>query len=125
MAESDASTISIEYYPSKVFSKFIEFCYTGEIKQDQEFQAGDILDLLDLACQYCMDDLRQILEQHLLKDVNPTTVCDLLGVALNYELNGLRHEIWRKILLNKQEYKQMGAFKFIYETDPEFKGFKI
>lgn len=58
MAESESKEIMIDWTSIWVFWKFVEFCYLGEISKDPTFTPQEILELLELACEYCMLDLR-------------------------------------------------------------------
>lgn len=124
-SEMDGSplVITVTEFPSTVYEKLIEFVYTGAI-QKCEMQPADICDLLNLSNEYCMNDLRQLLEQHAISDVEPATVMALLQIALDFNLNLLRLGIWRKVMERKEEYRKIGMFRKLYEVDPAFKEYR-
>jgi hypothetical protein len=87
MADSDMSAIKA---PSsrKAFEKFIEFVSTGFIKVDYKFtDLMDSVELLNIASMYETEDLRQLIEQHLLAAVCPASVETVFEISLDFGLN--------------------------------------
>jgi hypothetical protein len=69
-----------------VYKKFVEFCYLREIKKDETFRPDEIVELLELSCEYCMLDLRQLIERHLIQDISLPNIVDLLNLSISFGL---------------------------------------
>jgi len=71
---------AIEDVKNEVFQKFLGFIYSGNV----DLTADDVIDLLDLANKYEVDDLKTVCELQLLKDLCADNAHDIFQYSHFY-----------------------------------------
>ena len=114
----EGQTNKIEVYDSEyeTYYAFLEYLYTGEINK---LNSKYLIDLFELADKFCIDDLRDLIEDKLVENLDPLTIKDILDVAHFYKLNTLKHEWWRYAKHNSKDLSTFGVFKQLNPEDVE------
>ena len=105
---SEQTEITINDYEPHIFKLFLEHLHSNEI---ESIHPDDIFSLLKLSKNYMQSDLQQLLENHLLTEVSPSTVLEIKEIAEQYELHIVKNGIMPIVLSDKAAYAKLGIFK--------------
>jgi len=114
----ESSTRQIEVFDAdfEPYFAFVEFIYTGAIKK---LDSNHLIELLELSDRFCAEDLRELIAEKLIENLDPGTIKDILEVAHHYKLSTLKQECWRYAKLNRTSMSRYGVFKMLDPQDVE------
>ena len=114
----EGKTNKIDVYDSEyeTYYAFLEYLYTGEINK---LNSKYLIDLFEVADKFCIDELRDLIEDKLVENLDPLTIKDILDVAHFYKLNTLKQEWWRYAKNNSKDLSTYGVFKQLNPEDIE------
>jgi len=72
--------VEIKDIRKEAFQKFLGFIYSSKV----DLTADDVIDVLDLANKYEVDDLKAVCQAHLLKGLNTENAHDIFQYAHFY-----------------------------------------
>lgn len=116
MKESTTRQIEVFDTSFETYFAFIEFIYTGAIKK---LDSNNLVELLELSDRFCVEDLRELISDALVSNLDPGTIKDILEVAHHYKLSTLKQECWRYAKTNKSQMSRYGVFKVLDPKDME------
>lgn len=91
----------------------LDFFYTGECS----FDSGDLLDLLELCRQYMLPDLRQVLEQVIIGNLDLDNFSETFEVAKSFDCKVVREALYLFGRKNYQELYRRGQLKTLSRED--------
>lgn len=106
-------TFEIDDFSRRAFSAMLDFFYTGECS----FYSSDLLDMLELCRQYLLPDLRQVLEQVIITNLDLDNFAETFDVAKSFDCKVLREALYLYGRKNYQELYRRGQLKNLSRDD--------
>ena len=91
----------------------LDFFYTGQCS----FESSELLDLLELSRQYLVPDLRQVLEQVIIANIDLDNYSDNIEVAKSFEYKLLKEALYVYGRKYYQELYRRGQLKNLTKED--------
>lgn len=114
MVESQQKEVQIGYN-SQSFLVFLEYLYTNTL----EFKEGtELEELLMIADEYMMDEVKKKCAKTLVRDINVTNVCDILSYAVKYNVPLMQKTCLELIKKNIWELHTSGPYRQLKTEAP-------
>lgn len=88
--EQDFSEIKILNYPFELIDEIVKYFYLGQCKVN----SNDIYTMLEICQEYLIDDLKQLIEMKLIKNIDNDNFRDNMQLARTFECNILREALY-------------------------------
>ncbi|XP_075151073.1 protein roadkill-like [Haematobia irritans] len=112
MEENKTGVVVIDDIKGDVLKEMLYFIYTGTSPKLNEFA----VELAAAAEKYCLDDLKCLCSQHLIRNTNLQTVIDFLALADVYNMADLKSHTLKFINANDKEVVKSEGWKRIRTT---------
>mmetsp|Transcript_40306 Transcript_40306/g.38778 ORF Transcript_40306/g.38778 Transcript_40306/m.38778 type:complete len:175 (-) Transcript_40306:32-556(-) len=112
---SKAQRIVITKYSPKIIEEMVRFFYLGECEVNSE----DLVDLFELCQEFILTDLKQLLEQAMIKNVDLDNFEDTLVLARHFECHQLKQAMLLYAQKHYNELYRRGMLKTLTKQDFE------
>lgn len=119
MCESLQNVVEIKGYDKVTFTRMLEYVYTNTIKSIESFPNMDIIALLQIANEYCLQDLQILIEQAASKMLNSENIGKFLFVSGKFNAATLLEECKLFVRENKTSLSQDEKFRMEIEASPQ------
>ncbi|XP_008548708.1 kelch-like protein 7 [Microplitis demolitor] len=117
MKEGKENRIEIKNFTADIIAEMLEYFYSGETAASKD--VGAALRLLEVADMYQVQNLKNICEETLRKNINFKTVLCIIDVADDYDLPELRKQSMNFILENSKRVVELEEFKTLFFKKPQ------
>lgn len=96
-----------------MFKSLIDYLYTGHLSLD----SSDLLEMLELCQEYLLYDLKQLLEQLIIKNIDFDNFSETMNIARAYECRVLKEALYQFGQKNYQILYSKGGFKTLHKDE--------
>ena len=119
MAEHSKDVVKVKDYDRVTFGRMLEYLYTNSINDLNECSSNDIINLLMMANEYVLDDLRMLCEISAKRVLNSENICKFLLLSSKHNADRLRDACTKFVIENKKALAQDSSFRAEVEESPE------
>ena len=119
MSESSLSSITVPDHSSSAFRRMLEFIYSNKIKDLETCELPDVVNLLVLANEYCLDRLQYLCEVAASACLDNENIARTTCLSMNYDLEKLKHECKSFLSKNVVELRRDSKFRKEVEDSPQ------
>lgn len=106
-------TLHIERYSPQCIKALIDYFYTGHCELD----SNDIVEMFNICQEYMLPDLRQLLEQIMVGNLDMDNFPDCIQLARDYECKILREALYMYGRKNYNELYRKGQLKTLNKEE--------
>ncbi|XP_057322669.1 kelch-like protein 7 isoform X2 [Microplitis mediator] len=117
MKEGRENRIEIKNFTADIIAEMLEYFYSGESEASRD--VGAALRILEVADMYQVQNLKNICEETLRKNINFNTVLCIIDAADDYDLPELRKLSMDFILENRKRVVEFKEFKTLFYKKPQ------
>lgn len=119
MAESALSTITVLDHSSSTFRRMLEYIYSNKVKDLESCDLADVISLLVLANEYCLDRLQYLCEVAASGCLDKENIARTTLLSINYDLEELKQECKSFLSKNVVELRRDSTFRKEVEDSPQ------
>ncbi|KAI6172855.1 Speckle-type POZ protein-like isoform X2 [Aphelenchoides besseyi] len=114
LSESQGGRVTIEDFSPEVLKHLLEYIYTGRIGGRIE-EIG--FDLLEAGNKYCIEGVKNLAQESLVKSISTENVCEHLIHADMYEAKLLKQQCISYIALNRNKVVKTNGWKLLADVE--------
>lgn len=119
MIESKEAVIQIKDHSYETFNRMVEFVYTNNIRDIEDVSSEGIMELLTLADEYILSDLRVFCEHHAAKCLTFQNIGKFYVLSQEHNAEDLRSSCQRFVANNCSALKGTQDFRNEIECNPQ------
>eukprot|EP00347_Sterkiella_histriomuscorum_P013186 403365679 len=105
--------IPIDHFTYRVMNSVVNYFYTGTL----DFESDDIIELLELCQEYLLYDVKQLLEQTMIKNIDNENFAETMQVVRAFDCKILREALFLHAKKNYQTLYSKGGFKSLKKDE--------
>jgi len=119
MSESSLSSIKVPDHSSSAFRRMLEYIYSNKVKDLEACELTDVVNLLVLANEYCLDRLQYLCEVAASACLDNENIARITLLSMNYDLEKLKKECKLYLSKNCVELRRNTKFRNEVEDSPQ------
>lgn len=119
IGELNRDSVIVPGHDAKTFSRFLDYLYTGQVRDISSCNVEDIVNLITLADEYVAEELKSIAGFEAIKFLSDANLTKFIYLAMKYDISSLKKACSSYVKVRKSQLMENENFVTEVESTPE------